>query len=178
MGFSWILKDPYKPTFDVNPADLHVSVALKDASGSCPSPEYFVFYNNLKTPEGSVSLIGPTKGDDKLALRINLDSVPANITSLSVIVAVSPPSKGPTLKGTKQVNLRILDDAGNETHQCTLNPDDIGYSESCEFIQLSRDATGWKVFPAMDPLLEFPGVASRLAGLDAARLRKLAGPVA
>ncbi|GGV05516.1 MULTISPECIES: TerD family protein [Streptomycetaceae] len=72
------------------PFDLDASALLCQA-GRVLGDEYFVFYNNLKSPEGSVehqgdNLTGDGEGDDEVVV-VNLDLVPAHVDK--VVFAVS-----------------------------------------------------------------------------------------
>ncbi|GHH63868.1 TerD family protein [Kitasatospora indigofera] len=72
------------------PFDLDASALLCQA-GRVLGDEYFVFYNNLKSPEGSVehqgdNLTGDGEGDDEVVV-VNLELVPAHVDK--VVFAVS-----------------------------------------------------------------------------------------
>ena len=72
--------------------DLDASVFMTAESGKVPSDDYFVFYNQLKSPCGSVqhtgdNLTGDGDGDDESVI-VELEKVPANIKSLFVTVTI------------------------------------------------------------------------------------------
>ena len=72
--------------------DLDASVFMTTDNGKVPSDDYFVFYNQLKSPCGSVqhtgdNLTGDGDGDDESVI-VALEKVPANIKSLFVTVTI------------------------------------------------------------------------------------------
>lgn len=72
--------------------DLDASVFMLNASGKIRSEKDFVFYNNLKSAEGSVvhngdNRTGDAVGDDE-TLSIDLSKVPADIEKLSFCVTI------------------------------------------------------------------------------------------
>jgi tellurium resistance protein TerD len=66
------------------PVDCDVSVFLLGTNGKLVSDEHFVFYNNLKSPDGSVVHTGDSRdgdgdGDDE-SVKIDLSKIDAAIT--------------------------------------------------------------------------------------------------
>ncbi|MFD9978659.1 TerD family protein [Streptomyces sp. NPDC059017] len=58
-----------------------------DANEQLSDDRYFVFFNQPKTPEESVQLLGPQAGDTE-SFRVTLDRVPAHIHKLSFTATV------------------------------------------------------------------------------------------
>lgn len=72
--------------------DLDASVFLLNSNGKLISDEYFVFYNNLKSPDGAIQHTGDNRtgkgdGDDEMILA-NLDLVNPVVTNILVVVTV------------------------------------------------------------------------------------------
>ena len=72
--------------------DLDASALLLDASGKVLSDQHFVFYNNLRSPDGSVehtgdNLTGEGEGDDE-SVKVNLAAVPAEIEKIVFPVSI------------------------------------------------------------------------------------------
>ncbi|MDO4877998.1 MAG: TerD family protein [Neisseria sp.] len=87
IGLGWDARSSDGADFD-----LDASVFMTADSGKVPSDSYFVFYNQLQSPEGSVrhtgdNLTGDGDGDDE-SIIVDLDKVPANIKSLFVTVTI------------------------------------------------------------------------------------------
>src|SRR5689334_14529291 len=75
VGLGWDVRATSGAAFD-----LDASALLCDGSGRVLSDQHFVFYNNLRSPEGSVehsgdNLTGGGDGDDE-QIRVNLAAVP------------------------------------------------------------------------------------------------------
>lgn len=93
VGLSWDT-----PTVPTEPWDLDVTafVCEHDASGNAKvlkgSDQYMVFYNNLKTPDGSVyhsgdERTGATAGDDE-TIMIDTSKLPAGVAEIPLIVTI------------------------------------------------------------------------------------------
>ncbi|GAA2743758.1 MULTISPECIES: TerD family protein [Kitasatospora] len=85
IGLGWDARSTTGAPFDLDAS------ALLCAGGRVLGDEYFVFYNNLKSPEGSVehqgdNLTGDGDGDDEV-VQVFLDLVPTQIDK--VVFAVS-----------------------------------------------------------------------------------------
>ena len=87
IGLGWDARSSDGQDFD-----LDASVFMTADNGKVPSDDYFVFYNQLKSPCGSVqhtgdNLTGDGDGDDE-SIIVELGKVPANIKSLFVTVTI------------------------------------------------------------------------------------------
>ena len=87
IGLGWDARSSDGQDFD-----LDASVFMTTDNGKVPSDDYFVFYNQLKSPCGSVqhtgdNLTGDGDGDDESVI-VELEKVPANLKSLFVTVTI------------------------------------------------------------------------------------------
>ena len=81
VGLGWDVRTTTGTDFD-----LDASALLLDAAGRVVSDKHFVFFNNLKSPDGSVehtgdNLTGEGEGDDE-AIKVNLAGVPAEVDKI------------------------------------------------------------------------------------------------
>ncbi|MDR2918648.1 MAG: TerD family protein [Tannerella sp.] len=72
--------------------DLDASVFILGENKKCLSDEYFVFYNNLKSPDGAVehtgdNLTGDGDGDDE-SIIVDLSKINPNATEIIVVVTI------------------------------------------------------------------------------------------
>lgn len=74
------------------PVDCDVSVFLLGANGKLVSDEHFVFYNNLKSPDGAVlhtgdSRDGDGEGDDE-AIKVDLSRIDSRVEFLYFAITI------------------------------------------------------------------------------------------
>lgn len=88
--------------------------ALVCRGGNVLGDEHFVFYNNPRTPDGSVRSV-PASGPDKAAICVAFEALPAEADRL-VLVAAIDPEVDPTadLAGFTDARIRLLDPAMTE----------------------------------------------------------------
>ncbi|MDR0688575.1 MAG: TerD family protein [Prevotellaceae bacterium] len=72
--------------------DLDASVFILGENKKCLTDEYFVFYNNLKSPDGAVehtgdNLTGDGDGDDE-SIKVDLSKINPNATEIVVVVTI------------------------------------------------------------------------------------------
>jgi tellurium resistance protein TerD len=72
--------------------DLDASVFIVGENGKIRSDKDFIFYNNLKSAEGSVEHVGDNRsgvgdGDDE-AVKVNLPAVPADVAKVVFTVTI------------------------------------------------------------------------------------------
>lgn len=72
--------------------DLDASIFMVKEDGRVPNDTYFIFYNQLKSPDGSVehtgdNLTGDGEGDDE-TVHVVLSRVPAEIHRLVIVVTI------------------------------------------------------------------------------------------
>lgn len=85
LGLGWEVKIG-------NPLDLDASVFMLGRNGKIPADEYFVFYNNLRSPDGAVQHTGDNRsgigdGDDE-AILLNLPMIDKQIMEIVVVVTI------------------------------------------------------------------------------------------
>lgn len=87
VGLGWDARTTSGSDFD-----LDASVFMLTAAGKVRSEKDFIFFNNLKSTDGSVEHLGDNRtgageGDDEV-IRIDLMKVPADITRLVFAVSI------------------------------------------------------------------------------------------
>ena len=158
IGLGWKARSTTGADFDLDAS------ALLCASGRVLGDEYFVFYNNLKSPEESVEhtgdeLIGGTGGDDETVL-VDLTLVPAQVDK--VVFPVSIYEAEPRQQTFGQVTdayIRVVNQAdGSELARYDLS-EDASSETAMIFGELYRYGGEWK-FRAVGQ-----GYASGLRGI-------------
>lgn len=87
VGLGWDVR-----TTDGQDFDLDASAFLLSETGKVRSDSDFIFYNNLKSADGSVTHTGDNRtgegdGDDE-SLIIKLDMLPANVAKIVFVVTI------------------------------------------------------------------------------------------
>ena len=158
IGLGWDARSTTGAPFDLDAS------ALLCQSGRVLGDEYFVFYNNLKSPEGSVehqgdNLTGDGEGDDEVVV-VNLDLVPAHVDK--VVFAVSIYDAEARLQNFGQVRnayIRVVNVVdGQEIARYDLS-EDASNETAMIFGELYRYQGEWK-FRAVGQ-----GYASGLRGI-------------
>ncbi|MGW2180717.1 TerD family protein [Streptomyces sp. NPDC001732] len=141
--------------------DLDASALLLDESGKVASNQYFVFYNNLKSPDGSVEHTGEGEGDDE-SIKVDLASVPAEIARISFPVSIhDAENRGHSFGQVRNAFIRVVNQANNvELARYDLS-EDAATETAMVFGELYRHGSEWK-FRAVGQ-----GYASGLAGIAA-----------
>jgi tellurium resistance protein TerD len=129
--------------------DLDASALLVNATGKIISDQYFVFFNNLKSPDGSVehtgdNLTGEGEGDDE-TIKVNLAAVPAEVDK--IVFAVSIYDAEPRSQSFGQVRnayIRVVNQAGEaEIARYDLS-EDASTETAMIFGEVYRNKAEWK----------------------------------
>jgi len=158
IGLGWDARSTTGAAFDLDAS------ALLCSNGRVLGDEYFIFYNNLKSPEGSVehqgdNLTGDGDGDDEV-VQVHLDLVPVQIDK--VVFAVSIYDADARLQNFGQVSnayIRVVNlGDGQEIARYDLS-EDASTETAMIFGELYRYQGEWK-FRAVGQ-----GYASGLRGI-------------
>lgn len=132
-----------------SPLDLDSSVFILGKNNKILSDEYFVFYNNLKSPDGAVQHTGDNRtglgdGDDEVILA-NLDLLNENVTELFFLVSVHDPTERKNCFGMlEKAYIRLYDiEAKREVARFNLE-DDHPLATEVIFGKILRVNGDWK----------------------------------
>ena len=129
--------------------DLDASALMIGTTGKILSDQHFVFFNNLKSPDGSIehmgdNLTGEGEGDDEV-IKVNLAAVPAEVDK--VVFAVSIYDAEPRSQSFGQVRnayIRVLNQAGEaEIARYDLS-EDASTETAMIFGEVYRNKSEWK----------------------------------
>lgn len=146
--------------------DLDASALLVDNGGRVLSDQHFIFYNNLKSPDGSVehtgdNLTGEGEGDDE-SVKVNLTTVPAEVAKIVFPVSIhDAENRGHSFGQVRNAFIRVVNQSGGaELARYDLS-EDAATETAMVFGELYRHGEEWK-FRAVGQ-----GYASGLAGIAA-----------
>ena len=129
--------------------DLDASLFLLGANDKVRGDADFIFYNNLKSADGTVEHTGDNRtgageGDDE-AIRANLDKMAADVSKLAVSVTIhDAEARGQNFGMVKSAFIRIVnDDDGKEIARYDLS-EDASVETAMIFGEVYRNAGEWK----------------------------------
>ncbi|MBC6460948.1 TerD family protein [Actinomadura sp. HBU206391] len=159
VGLGWDVRTTTGSDFD-----LDASALLCTDAGKVASDKHFVFFNNLKSPEGSVehtgdNLTGEGEGDDE-QIKVNLATVPAEVTKIVFPVSIyDADSRSQNFGQVRNAFIRVVNQADNAELARYDLTEDASTETAMVFGELYRNGAEWK-FRAVGQ-----GYASGLAGI-------------
>lgn len=144
--------------------DLDASALATGANLKVLSDQHFVFYNNLRSPEGTIehtgdNLTGAGDGDDEV-INVDLAATPPTITNIFFPVSIhDAQARGQSFGQIRNAYIRVVDaTTGVELARYDLS-EDASTETAMVFGELYRHNSEWK-FRAIGQ-----GYASGLAGI-------------
>ncbi len=129
--------------------DLDASAFLLAANDKVRGETDFIFYNQTRSPEGSVEHTGDNRtgegdGDDE-AVKINLAKVPADVQKIAITVTIhDAESRGQNFGQVQNAFIRVVNDQTNvEIVRFDLN-EDYSTETAMIFGELYRHNGEWK----------------------------------
>jgi tellurium resistance protein TerD len=159
VGLGWDVRTTTGTDFD-----LDASAIMLTGGGQAPSDGHFVFFNNLKSPDGSVehtgdNTTGEGEGDDE-ALKVNLAGVPADIERIVFPVSIyDAETRQQSFGQVRNAFIRIVNQADNNELARYDLTEDASTETAMVFGELYRNGAEWK-FRAVGQ-----GYASGLRGI-------------
>jgi tellurium resistance protein TerD len=128
--------------------DLDASVFMLGENKKLIADEYFVFYNNLTSPDGALihtgdNLTGEGDGDDE-AINVDLSIVNPQVSELCIVVTIHEANNRRQNFGqVKNSFVRIVDTDGVEIMKYELE-EDFSIETAVEFGRIYRRNGEWK----------------------------------
>ncbi|MGW2649973.1 TerD family protein [Streptomyces sp. NPDC001393] len=144
--------------------DLDASALLLNASGKVATDQHFIFYNNLRSPDGSVehtgdNLTGEGEGDDEV-IKVNLAAAPADVDRIVFPVSIhEADARGQSFGQVGNAYIRVVNQAGGQEIARYDLSEDASTETAMVFGELYRYGGEWK-FRAVGQ-----GYASGLRGI-------------
>jgi tellurium resistance protein TerD len=146
VGLGW---DPNEGTgFDF---DLDASAIMIDQKRKLLGESYFVFYNNLKSPDGALEHTGDdpdgksSDGDDDEAIKVDLNKVHVDVQEILFVVTIEDfETRKQNFGQVRNSYIRIVDDLkGEEIAKYELD-EDFSVETGVEFGRLYKKNNQWK----------------------------------
>lgn len=159
VGLGWDVRSTTGAEFD-----LDASAIATGQDQKVISDQHFVFYNNLRSPEGSIehtgdNLTGEGEGDDEV-ITVDLAATPPTITNIFFPVSIhDAAARQQSFGQVRNAFIRVVDrNTGTELARYDLT-EDASTETAMVFGELYRAGAEWK-FRAIGQ-----GYASGLAGI-------------
>lgn len=159
VGLGWDARSTTGADFD-----LDASVIATGEDRKVVSDKHFVFYNNLRSPEGAIehlgdNLTGAGEGDDEV-VNVDLAATPPSITNILFAVSIyDADTRQQSFGQVRNAFIRVVDRAtGSELARYDLT-EESSTETAMVFGELYRSGAEWK-FRAIGQ-----GYASGLAGI-------------
>lgn len=163
VGLGWDARSTTGASYD-----LDASALATGENKKVLTDQHFVFYGNLKSPEGTIEHMGDEleggsgddEDEDEEVIKIDLQATPPSITNIFFPVSIyEADEKGQTFGQVSNAYIRIIDQANNRELARYDLAEDASTETAMVFGELYRSGTEWK-FRAIGQ-----GYASGLAGI-------------
>ena len=144
VGLGWDAR-----TTDGQAFDLDASAIVCNADGKALSDQHFIFFNNLKSPDGAVehtgdNLTGEGEGDDE-QVKVNLAGLPAEAARIVFPVSIyAGDTAGQTFGQVRNAFIRVVNQADNSELARYFLSEDASTETAMVFGELYRGTDEWK----------------------------------
>ena len=129
--------------------DLDASVFILGENKKILSDEYFVFYNNLKSPDGAVehtgdNLTGDGDGDDE-SINVDLSKINPNVAEICIVVTIhEAEGRRQNFGQVRNSFVRIYNPDNNEEFLKYELEEDFSTETAVEFSRIYKRNSEWK----------------------------------
>jgi len=129
--------------------DLDASVFILNDNKKILADEYFVFYNNLKSPDGAVehtgdNLTGAGDGDDE-QIRVDLSKIDTRVSEICVVVTIhDAENRRQNFGQVRNSFVRIFNSDTNEVILKYELEEDFSIETAVEFGRIYKRNNEWK----------------------------------
>jgi len=146
IGLGW---DPSEGT--MHDFDLDASAIMINSERKLVGEEYFIFYNNLVSPDGALTHTGDdpdgksSDGDDDEAIRVDLSKVDPKVEEILFVVTIEDFERRKQNFGqVRNSYIRIVDNSSNEEIAKYELDEDFSIETGVEFGRLYKRNGAWK----------------------------------
>ena len=144
VGLGWDIRTTTGTDFD-----LDASAILAGVDGKVVSDKHFVFFNNMKSVDGSVehagdNLTGEGEGDDE-TIKVNLATVPAEVDKIVFPVSIyEGNTRSQSFGQVRNAFIRVVNQADNSEIARYDLSEDASTDAAMVFGELYRKDGSWK----------------------------------
>ncbi|WP_448605982.1 TerD family protein [Paenimyroides ceti] len=129
--------------------DLDASAFILGEDKKVLSDQHFIFYNNLKSPDGALehtgdNLTGDGDGDDE-QIKVDLSKMENNASEICIVVTIhDAENRGQNFGQVRNSFIRIVDAASNEEILKFELDEDFSIETAVEFGRIYKKNGEWK----------------------------------
>jgi len=144
VGLGWDVRSTTGTDFDLDASAIGVKTDNKVISD-----QHFVFYGNLKSPEGAIehtgdNLTGEGEGDDE-QIKVNLAAVPAEVDKIVFPVSIyEAEQRSQSFGQVRNAFIRVVNQSNTEELTRYDLSEDASTETAMVFGELYRSGTEWK----------------------------------
>jgi tellurium resistance protein TerD len=159
VGLGWDARTTTGDKFDLDASALGCA-----ASGTVISNDYFIFFNQTRSPEGAIEHLGDNRtgegaGDDEV-VSVDLSGAPAQLDKVVFLTSIyDAETTGVTFGQVRNAYIRVVNAADNSELARYDLSEDASVETAMVFGELYRNGADWK-FRAIGQ-----GYSSGLAGI-------------
>jgi len=159
VGLGWDARTTTGDKFDLDASALGCAT-----SGSVISNDYFIFFNQARSPEGAIEHLGDNRtgegaGDDEV-ISVDLSGAPAQLDKVVFLTSIyDSETTGITFGQVRNAYIRVVNAADNSELARYDLSEDASVETAMVFGELYRNGADWK-FRAIGQ-----GYSSGLAGI-------------
>jgi tellurium resistance protein TerD len=146
IGLGWDPSEGTGHTFD-----LDASAIMINSERKLLAEDYFIFYNNLVSPDGALTHTGDdpdgnsSDGDDDEAIVVDLSKVDAKVEEILFVVTIEDfETKKQNFGQVRNSYIRIVDNSNNEEIAKYELDEDFSIETGIEFGRLYKRNGSWK----------------------------------
>lgn len=146
IGLGWDPSEGTSQTFD-----LDASAIMIDSDRKLVGDEYFVFYNNLNSPDGALQHTGDdpdgksSDGDDDEAIVIDLEKVDPRVEEILFVVTIEDfERKKQNFGMVRNSYIRVVDNSNHQEIAKYELDEDFSIETGVEFGRLYKRNGSWK----------------------------------
>ncbi len=131
--------------------DLDVSAIMIDRNRKIPSEDFFIFYNNLTSPDGALEHTGDNPdgqgdGDDEESIIVDLSKVDDRIEEILFVVTIEDfEARKQNFGQVRNSYIRLIDESNNNEEVAIYELDeDFSIETGVEFGRLYKRNGAWK----------------------------------
>ena len=144
VGLGWDARTTTGDKFDLDASALGCA-----ESGTVISNDYFIFFNQKRSPEGAIEHLGDNRtgegaGDDEV-VAIDLNAAPANLDKVVFVTSIyDSETSGTTFGQVRNAYIRVVNSADNSEMARYDLSEDASVETAMVFGELYRHGAEWK----------------------------------